>query len=121
MFDDFTGAVRQSDLPVTHKQTASVAGCHISAIADSPSSNNRNFHAVSVNAASTGSVSINMLLALEGAAIAAAIARRERLQYWQDLVSDAAYDHELGNLPHRELGEAVVAAFLANGVLDLDR
>jgi hypothetical protein len=62
-----------------------------------------------------------MSLAREGAAIAAAIARREQLQYWQDLVGDALYDHENGNLGHRGLAEAVVAAFIANGVLVLDR
>jgi hypothetical protein len=116
--------------------TASVASCHNSASRDSSDDAERNFcanvtrslpvtavfsqAAHALNAAAD-SVSIDMALAREGAAIAAAIARRERLQLWQDLVSDAAYDYELGNLPHRELGEAVVAALINAGVLVLDR
>jgi predicted alpha-1,6-mannanase (GH76 family) len=57
-----------------------------------------------------------MALAREGAAIAAAIARREVLQYWDDLIADALYDHEQGNLSHRRQAEAVRAALLAAGV-----
>jgi hypothetical protein len=121
MFDDINGTVRQGDLPSVCNQEASLAARHISAIADSPSSNNRNFPAISVTGASTQRCSINMELAREGACIAAAIARREKLQLWQDLVGDALFDHESGNLGHRELSEAVIAALIANGVLDLSR
>jgi hypothetical protein len=62
-----------------------------------------------------------MQLAREGAAIAAAIAaaigRRERLQYFEDLIADAIYDAELGNLPHRRTAEAVLASLLNAGII----
>jgi hypothetical protein len=66
---------------------------------------------------SSDSVSIDMPLAREGAAIAAAIARREQLQYFEDLIADAIYDAELGNLPHRRTAEAVLASLLNAGVV----
>jgi predicted alpha-1,6-mannanase (GH76 family) len=58
-----------------------------------------------------------MELAREGAAIAAAIARREQLQLWEDLIADAIYDAELGNLPHRRQAEAVLASLLNAGII----
>jgi hypothetical protein len=58
-----------------------------------------------------------MALAREGAAIAAAMARREQLQYFEDLIADAIYDAELGNLPHRRMAEAVLASLLNAGVV----
>jgi predicted alpha-1,6-mannanase (GH76 family) len=72
---------------------------------------------MSVTPASTDSVSINMLLAREGAAIAAGIARRERLQYFEDLIADALYDHETGVVSHRRQAEAVLASLLNAGII----
>jgi hypothetical protein len=63
------------------------------------------------------SVSIDMALAREGAAIAAAIGRREQLQYFEDLIADALYDHETGVVSHRRQAEAVLASLLNAGVV----
>jgi hypothetical protein len=104
------------DLPSAAGKSVSVAEPSRLSIAAAPITAGRNSLSLSVNPPSSDRVSINMSLAREGAAIAAAIARREALQYWEDLIADALYDHEQGNLSHRRQAEAVRAALLAAGV-----
>jgi hypothetical protein len=135
------GTVRHGDdLPkVIHKQnaavgqcnnaatTASVASCHNSASRDSSDHAERNFcanvtrslHATAVFSQTASAIApvLNMSLAREGAAIAAAIARREQLQLWEDLIADALYDHETGVVSHRRQAEAVLASLLNAGVV----
>ena len=41
---------------------------------------------------------------------------RDRLQHIEDLIADAIYDAELGNLTHRRQAEAVLAVLLARGL-----
>jgi hypothetical protein len=58
-----------------------------------------------------------MLLAAEGAAIAHEMGRKAQLQHFEDLIADAIYAAEQGNLGHRRQAEAVLAALIANGAV----
>jgi hypothetical protein len=66
---------------------------------------------------SADSVSINPELAAEGAAIARDMGRKAQLQFWEDLIADALWDHGLGNLGHRTQSEAVIATLIQHGAL----
>jgi hypothetical protein len=47
-----------------------------------------------------------------------AMKRRALLQYWEDLIADALWDHETGVVSHRRQAEAVLAALIAHGVVE---
>jgi hypothetical protein len=53
---------------------------------------------------------------MERAAEGAPLLDRDRLQHLEDLIADALYDAELGNLTHRRQAEAVLAVLLARGL-----
>ena len=53
---------------------------------------------------------------MELAAEGTALLHRDRLQHVEDIIADALYDAELGNLTHRRQAEAVLAVLLARGL-----
>jgi hypothetical protein len=58
-----------------------------------------------------------MQLAAEGAAIARDMGRKAQLQFWEDLIADALYEHETGIVSHRRQAEAVLASLLHHGAI----
>jgi predicted alpha-1,6-mannanase (GH76 family) len=66
---------------------------------------------------SADSVAINPALAAEGAAIAADMGRKAQLQFWEDLIADALFEHETGIVSHRRQAEAVLASLLQHGAI----